>query len=332
MNTELATIMSNEGRVIEWANNIKYNADLTSEDKEISSVIDAWAKEIGQTGRDKECRLAELITKTVTRDVVSAPSELISAMFDEESIGEFDDHRSEFVPDNTMVPYPAIVGGNVDASYIESKIATPQWANLQVETYIPMQELRRGGYKTVANYLTYITEALECKKVNMILGAVDGMILSGDPNYIDAGAPYPSDYDMGSLALYLHDVSTGDTPIIFARNKYIMSLMQLDAVMTYATDAVKNMYNNTGFISQYAGCRLLGFSGERKLADGTVAIPDERIFGFAGKCGNAITRGETRVYEQEDINSEKVHLKVTGYQFGLEVIRPNMLAKIVLSN
>ena len=46
MNTELATIMSNEGRVIEWANNIKYNADLTSEDTEISSVIDVWASQL----------------------------------------------------------------------------------------------------------------------------------------------------------------------------------------------------------------------------------------------------------------------------------------------
>lgn len=331
MNTELATIMSNEGRVIEWANNIKYNADLSSEDKEISSVIDVWAKEIGRTGSDKEHRLAELITKTITRDTVTAPSELIAAMFDEESIGEFDDHRAEYVPENTMVPYNAIVGGNVDASYIEAKIATPTWTNLQVETYIPMQELRRGGYKTVANYLTYITEALECKKVNAILGAVDAAILSGNPNYIDgSAAPQPTDADIKALALYLHDISLGDTPIMFARNKYIQTISGLTGVTTYLTDAVKNMYNSTGFVSQYAGCKLMGFSGERKLADGTVAIPDKRVFGFAGKCGNAITRGDTRVYEQEDINSEKVHLKVTGYQFGLELVRPNMIAKVVL--
>lgn len=331
MNTELATIMSNEGRVIEWANNIKYNADLTSEDKEISSVIDVWAKEIGNTGRDKDCKLAELITKTITRDTVTAPSELISAMFDEESIGEFDDHRSEYVPENTMVPHKAIVGGNVDASYIETKIATPTWTNLQVETYIPMQELRRGGYKTVANYLTYITEALECKKVNAILAAVDAAIVSPNANYIDgSAATQPSDAVVKQLALYLHDISLGDTPIMFARNKYIQTISGLTGVTTYLTDAVKNMYNSTGFVSQYAGCKLMGFSGERKLADGTVAIPDKRVFGFAGKCGNAITRGDTRVYEQEDINSEKVHLKVTGYQFGLELVRPNMVAKIVL--
>lgn len=330
MNTELSTIMANEGRVIEWANNVRYNAELSGEDKDISSVIDVWAKEIGRTGKDKENQLAELITKTITRDVVSAPSELIGAMFDEETIGEFDDHRAEYVPENTMVPHNAIVGGNVDASYIEKKVATPTWTNLQVETYIPMQELRRGGYKTVANYLTYIYEALEAKKVNAILGVVDAAIVSG-ANYIDgSSAPQPTDAAVKQLALYLHDMSLGETPIIFGRNKYIQTVSGLAGVTTYLTDAVKNLYNANGFVQQYAGCKLLGFSGERKLADGTVAIPDKRLFGFAGKCGNAITRGETRVYEQEDINSEKVHLKVTGYQFGTELIRPEMIAKIVL--
>lgn len=331
MNTELATIMGNEGRVIEWANKVKYNAELSGEDKDISSVIDVWAKEIGKTGNDKDHMLAEMVTKTITKDTVAAPSQLIAALFDEESIGEFDDHRSEVIPENTMVPYKAIVGGNVDASYIEAKVIKPSWTNLQVETYIPMQDLRRGGYKTVANYLTYINEALEAKKVHAILDIVDAAILSGGSNYIDGTASTdPTDAGMKALSLYLHDISTGDKPVVFARNKYIQTISGLAGVTSYLSDRGKDMYTVDGFVQYYAGCQLLGFSGERKLADGTVAIPDKRVFGFAGKVGNAITRGDTRVLQDEDINSEKVHLKVTGYQFGCELTRPEMVAKIVL--
>ena len=78
MNTELSAIMNQSGRRVDWANAIKYSpAELTAEDKEISAVTDAWVRELGKTGYDKDHELSALITKTFTPETVSAPSELI---------------------------------------------------------------------------------------------------------------------------------------------------------------------------------------------------------------------------------------------------------------
>ena len=51
MNTEISAIMDQSGRVLDWANAVKYSpAELSAEDKEISAVTDAWVKELGKTG------------------------------------------------------------------------------------------------------------------------------------------------------------------------------------------------------------------------------------------------------------------------------------------
>ena len=82
MNTEISAIMDQSGRVLDWANAVKYSpAELSAEDKEISAVTDAWVKELGKTGYDKDHELSALITKTFTPETVSAPSELIDMLF-----------------------------------------------------------------------------------------------------------------------------------------------------------------------------------------------------------------------------------------------------------
>ena len=43
MNTEISAIMDQSGRVLDWANAVKYSpAELSAEDKEVSAVTDAW--------------------------------------------------------------------------------------------------------------------------------------------------------------------------------------------------------------------------------------------------------------------------------------------------
>lgn len=43
-----------------------------------------------------------------------------------------------------------------------------------------------------------------------------------------------------------------------------------------------------------------------------------------------MTRGETRILQSEDINQERIHIKVTGYTFGWAITRPENVAKIVM--
>ena len=56
-------------------------------------------------------------------------------------------------------------------------------------------------------------------------------------------------------------------------------------------------------------------SAAEKLGDGSLMIPDKRMFGIAGKIGTLDMKGSTRVYETPDNNDEKYHIKVTGFEF-----------------
>ena len=79
----------------------------------------------------------------------------------------------------------------------------------------------------------------------------------------------------------------------------------------------------------YAGCRLFGLSGVKKLANGNFIIPDKRLFAAAGKIGKVITRGETRTLQETDINNEQIHIKVSGYSFGSVITDISKAAKVV---
>lgn len=332
MNTELSAIMSTDGRLVEFANKATYdNANFTNEDKDIASTLDAWAKDIGKTGYDEGHEISQMIRKAITPEVVETPSALIEKMFDMDSIGEFDDYRGEKDPKNTIKVYDSILGGNVNRSFIDHTVITPTWRSLQAETDISLQALRRGGYRTVANMINFITEAMEMKKLGIIMSIVDAAITSGGENYVNETGTAPTDASIKKLALYLHDITDGQTPFVFGLNKYIQTLASLPSATTYLTDAVKNQYNTTGFINQVAGVELFGLSGQKKLADNTLMVPNNRLFGIAGKIGSATTRGETLVGQETDINSEKIHIKVSGYTFGTMISDIEKVAKMVIA-
>ena len=122
MNKELSEIMSTDGRMVEWAQAVTYIKDdknLSSEDKEISAVMDNWAKEVGRSGFDRDHEISQLIRRAITPETVEAPSALLDAMFDQDSIGEFDDVYAEVAPKNTIQVYDAVVGGNVYRSFVD---------------------------------------------------------------------------------------------------------------------------------------------------------------------------------------------------------------------
>lgn len=334
MNKELSEIMSTDGRMVEWANAVTYTKnykDLSPEDQEISAVMDNWAKEVGRTGFDRDHEISQLVRRAITPETVEAPSALLEAMFDQDSIGEFDDVYAEVAPKNTIQVYDAVQGGNVYRSFVDFTNIKPQWFNLQAETDISLRDMRKGGYKTVANMVNYINEALELNKIVRVINLVDNTIVSGNAGYINEAGANVTETSVDALVLYLADMSLGDTPQIFALNKYIQTIAGFDKANTYANDAVKGQFWNDGFLRQYAGAVLNGFSGQRKLANGDFIIPDKKVFGVAGKIGQLTTRGETQVYQETDINAEKIHIKVGGYSFGVMLTAPEMIGKIVIS-
>lgn len=333
MNTEFASILNESGRIVDWAEKVTYKLDLNADDKEISSVTDAWLKDVvGRTGHDANHEISQLIAKAISTPVVETSSVILERAFTQASIGEFDDIEFEREPENTIQVFDSILGGNVDRSYIGTKTLAPTWKSLQAETEVSLQEIRRGGFRTVANLVTYIREAMEYKKLQSMLGVlVDAVVSSETQRYFSGSAATGvADAEAKALALYLHDVSDGETPIMVAQNKHLMELVGTDGIQNFMTDKEKSLFNNTGFMKQFAGCELAGFSGQKKIG-GNVVFPANVVLGIAGKVGEMAVRGEANVYQETDINSEKIHIKVNGFTFGYAITHPEMVGKIVLA-
>lgn len=334
MNTELSSILEQDGRLTQWAEAVVFNGvNLSAEDKDISAAMDAFLKEgVGKTGADPNHEIAQLIRKAITPDVVAAPTELIDMLFEPTgNVGEFDDVTYEIEPENTIRVYESVPGGNVNRSYIDHKNMTPQWKSLQAETEISLADIRRGGYRTVANAVQNIRNAFDQKKVALLLSAMDGVVISGGANYINETGSAPTEASMDKLAIYLLDVATTDNLVAFGQNRYIQPVAAFEKTTKYLTDTDKTWYNQHGLNALYSGVKLMGYSGTKKLADGSLIVPNGVVFGAAGPVGKMCTRGDTIVLQETDINSEKIHIKVNGYTFGYAITAPKKIGKIVIA-
>ena len=327
MNTEIAEIMSKENVLSEVADKVAYQNTLTNEESEMVECLDAWAKEVGKTGHDANHEIAQMVNKAISRESITAPSELISMIFNESAIGEGDDWRGEKAPKNTIKVYATGVGANVDASYIDHTKIVPTWTSLQARTTVTMRDLRLNGYKTIAQQIAYIKEALENQKVITILKGVDNAITKS----IEEATGNPTATSADALAEYLKDMSDGDECVMIGFNKYMMAISKLDGARSLASPAMKDQWNRNGVLDYYAGCRLFGVSGTKKTGNGDLLLPDKRVFGIAGKIGNAITRGEARVLQAEDITNETVTIKVSGFDFGYGIDEIEKAGKIVMA-
>ena len=331
MNLELSTKMQENGFLVDWAEAVQYNLDMTDDFKDTSEALDGWARKIGEKGVDKDNEIAELVRRAITNDVVAAPDELISMMFDESSIGEFDDVYGVVEPKNTIKVYDSIKGGNVDASYIDFTRATPTWTELQAETFIKYVDLRRGGYKTVASLVNYMKEAFAQKRWSILFNRAVAAVTAA-PNLISESTAAPTATTADALAVYLMDIAEpGENTVILGQNKYIMAMSKLPSASSIQSNEAKEAWRRFGSIGYYAGQEMRGFSGVRRMADGNLVIPNQVVLGVAGKIGSAITRGDTLVYETMDNNAEHVHIKANGFSFGTMITKPEKIAKIVMA-
>ena len=331
MNLELSTKMQENGFLVDWAEAVQYNLNMTDDFKDTSEALDGWARKIGEKGVDKDNEIAELVRRAITNDVVAAPDELISMMFDESSIGEFDDVYGIVEPKNTIKVFESIKGGNVDASYIDFTRAQPEWKELQAETFIKYVDLRRGGFKTVANLITFMKEAFAQKRWSVLFNRAVAAVTAA-PNLISESTAAPTATSADALALYLMDIAEpGENTVILGQNKYIMAMSKLPSAASIQSNEAKEAWRRYGTIGYYAGQEMRGFSGVRRMADGNLVIPNQVVLGVAGKIGSAITRGETLVYETMDNNAEHVHIKANGFSFGTMITKPEKIAKIVMA-
>lgn len=329
LNTEIAEVMQTPGKVYDIAEKVQYNLVLNNEEKEVAEVMDAFAHHVGETGSDPEKQIASFVTKTVTDELYNAPDELLDSMFDRGTVGEFDDYQAQRTVKNTLVAHEAAKGGNVPRSYLHLETLTPRWTNLQIETDLSYTDMRRNGFKAIANLTTFMSEALKNKMFAHILGQVDAAIAGGEQK-IDVAGTAPTMEAMDKLALYLNEYSDGSTPFTVSLMKYCAQLRRMTGYAQYLSDGMKDDFNRYGFVKTYDGIAITGISSAKKLGDGSLLIPDKKIFGIAGKIGNLDMKGEIHTYQDEDNNNERVHLMVKDFTYGTAISHIERVAKITL--
>lgn len=327
LKTEIASAMETDGLVYEIASKTKYNQKLTAEEKEVAEVVDAWAKEIGEKGSDPDHELSAFIIKTVEPVIYDIPDALLDSLFERGSIGEFDDEQGLVNPKNTLKVYDATKGGNVPKSYIDYTEIKPVWKHKQVETEISYTQLRRNGFKTVANLTMFAEEALKNQMFMDVINAVDELIIASNRDQYFASTGL-TQTGIDELTLYL--LEHGGSPFILGRTRYAQAIARMTGQVDFMSASMKDDFNRYGLVSFIDGVRVAHIPSVVKAGE-TPVIPDGKIFGFADKIGTLDMRGSLRMYEDFDNQSEKVNIKLTGFEYGMFFEKPENTCKLVIT-
>lgn len=321
-------VMSKKHMLFDVAEKMEYNRELSTEEKEIAEISDAWARNIGETGKDPDCQIAAYIKKSVQEDVYDAPDELLDRILERGNIGEFDDAEYTKVAKNTLVAHEAAKGGVVDRSWIDLSAVYPVVQNRQIETDMSYVDLRKNGFKAVSNLIVFMKEACQNVLFYDMLAQIDNAIVGGDAK-IDVTGSAPTLDAMDALSLYLSDRS--DDAVVVCLNKYAKSIRRMPNFTQYMSDAMKNDFNRYGLAKTYDGIGIAGISGAKRQGNGSLLVPDKRIFGIAGQVGNLDMKGDIHVFQDMNNQSEQVHVMLKDFTYSFAITKIENCAKIVLS-
>ena len=326
---EVAELMEKPGVMFDVAEKVEYKRNLTNEEKEIFEISDAWCREIGKTGNDKDCEIAAFVNKVVNEEIYNAPDELLDSMFDRGSIGEFDDEEFVKTPKNTLEAHEAAKGGTVDRSYIDFTAIKPITKNRQIETDLSYVDLRKNGFKSVATLTTYAKEALQNALFYDVFSMIDNAIVGGE-QLVTAGGKVPTQTAVDAFNLYLLDRDPAAVAVCLS--KYAQALGRMDGRSQYMSDAMKDEFNRYGLVNFIDGVRIASSSGAKQTGKGHLMLPDLRIFGCAGKIGALDMKGELHTYEDMDNSNEKVIIRVKDFTYSVGITNIENCNKMVLTN
>ena len=326
---EVAELMEKPGVMFDVAEKVEYKRNLTNEEKEVFEISDAWAREIGKTGNDKDCEIAAFVNKVVNEEIYNAPDELLDSMFDRGSIGEFDDEEFVKTPKNTLEAHEAAKGGTVDRSYIDFTAIKPITKNRQIETDLSYFDLRKNGFNSVATLTTYAKEALQNALLCHVFSMIDNAIVGGE-QLVTAGGKVPTQTAVDAFNLYLLDRDPAAVAVCLS--KYAQALGRMDGRSQYMSNAMKDEFNRYGLVNFIDGVRIASISGAKKTGKGQLMLPDLRIFGCAGKIGALDMKGELHTYEDMDNSNEKVIIRVKDFTYSVGITNIENCNKMVLTN
>lgn len=328
--TEVASAIK-EKNILELSEKAK-SRTLDSSDNDAIDILDNFAKEIGNAGKTTEntTLVSELIKKSVEPLLFQPDESILYNIFDMGSIGEFDESRFTGLPKNTITVHDAVRGGNVPKSYIDPGLFETKKVSLQAETELNYADLRRNGWKSIAKATELTREAFEQELFYRLFAGIDGALDAITGAQDISGGSQLTVASADALARYLRDMSEGN-PMMVGLSKYIDGMSKMQGYEAYLSDELKNELNRVGRLAMFDGVALSSIPTARTTAKGQTLIPDKRIFGIAGKIGEANMRGEMRLYETYDNNAEKVHLKFTGYDFDYTIYYLDKIARIKFS-
>ena len=239
---EVAELMEKPGVMYDVAEKVEYKRNLSTEEKEIYEISDAWCKEIGKTGCDEKKEIAAFVNKVVNEEIYNAPDELLDSMFDRGSIGEFDDEGFTKTPKNTLEAHEAAKGGTVDRSYIDFPAVKPIVRNRQIETDLSYVDLRKNGFKSVATLTTYAKEALQNALFYDVFSMIDNAIVGGE-QLVTAGGKVPTQTAVDAFNLYLLD--RDPSAVAVCLSKYAQALGRMSGRSQYMSDSMKDEFNRS---------------------------------------------------------------------------------------
>lgn len=323
---QLASITNDSKFMIEWASAVYYKHNLNEEQKEMSAVIDDWARNIGNSGV-ANAEISAYLQKTLQPMLDETLEEVVSKIFNIGQIGEFDKTNYVVEPKNTLIAYDSTIGGNVYKSYIDIGELDVKSGFAQIDTQLTYVNLRQNGSKTIAKLTEFAKEALMNKMYMDIFNVLDTVIVGGT-NVITESSNSPTLTSMDALNLVLKEnAENGDTPLFVTTHKWSQKIARMESFAPFMSDSKKQEYEKFGFAGEFAGNPILSLNS-KKQSNGKFIIPEKRIYGFAGVIGDINTRGEIRVYETTDNNSEKLDLKITGLSYEFVIQKPEKVAKI----
>lgn len=326
---EVAEIMEKPGTMFEVAEKVEYKQNLTSEEKEVYEISDAWAREIGKTGTDKGNEIAAFVNKVVNEEIYNAPDELLDSMFDRGSIGEFDDEEFTKNPKNTLEAHEAAKGGTVDRSWIDFSAVKPITKNRQIETDLSYVDLRKNGFRSIATLTTFAKEALQNALFYDVFTMIDNALVGGE-QVIAAGGKVPTQAAIDAFNLYLLDRDPAAVAVCLS--KYAQAMGRMEGRSQYMSSSMKDEFNRYGLVNFIDGVRIASISGARKTGKGQLMIPDQRIFGVAGKIGALDMKGELHTYEDMDNSNEKVIIRVKDFTYTVGITNIENCNKMVFTN
>ena len=319
---EIAELLKQDGLAYSVAEKLRYDLKLNAEDKDFLSVADQWARHVGNTGADGAHELSQFIQKQLPDELYPTHDELIDLIADRGTVGEFDQVEYSRMH-NGLIAHEAAPGGTVDRSFMDMTFAQPFSRFRQVETDISLTDLRRNGFKTVANHVVAAKEKFHNALFYDFFAQVDGLAIGGAQT---ATGLNPA--SMKKLSTYLLD--RGGECVAVTQNQHAQDIADMAGHTSFMSDEMKSKFNRTGLVDIYRGVRIGAVAGST-IVPGAPLLPDNRVYGVAGKVAKLDMRGDIRVLQQTNIQTEQIHIKITGFSYTFAFLKPENLFKLSVS-